>query len=145
MLLLIPGLQVSPIAATKEEDLRINMLTKENQKLKKEVEEKSDKLAYMERNMADNPNARDLARLRTKYENLEREKDMVVTEKLAMETEQSILLKENEFLKKMKATAVSKREAAQHLEEKEVAEQARDEAIRDGAKLKRELEETQVD
>ena len=41
---------------------------------------------------------------------------MIVTEKLAMETEQSIILKENELLKKMKATSISKREAQQQLQ-----------------------------
>ena len=94
----------------------------------------------------DNNNSltRDFARLKTKFENVEREKDMVVTEKLAMETEQSIILKENEFLKKMKATAVSKREVEQYVEEKEHAELARDEAVRENQRLKRELDELQV-
>ena len=112
--------------------------------MKKEIEEKNTKLADLERNKADTGAARELSRLKTKYENLQREKDMVVTEKLAMETEQSIILKENEFLKKMKASAVSKREAAQHLEDKELAEQARDEAVREVQKVKREMDTLQV-
>lgn len=119
-------------------------MEKENSNLKKEIEDKSNKLADLERSKNDTGSARELARLKTKYENLEREKDMVLTEKLAMETEQSIILKENEFLKKMKATAVSKREVAQHIEDKELAEQARDEALREAQKVKREMDTLQV-
>ena len=69
---------------------------------------------------------------------------MVVTEKLAMETEQSILVKENEYLKKMKNTGVSKREVAQHIEDKEFAEKAKEEAIRESQKLKRDYDELEV-
>lgn len=102
----------------------------------------------MEKNLAEKENtnhvARDYQRLKTKYENLEREKDMVVTEKLAMETEQSIIVKENEFLKKMKGNSVSKREVQQQLEEKTLAESARDEAVRDSQRMRRELDELQV-
>lgn len=122
---------------------RLQQLETENGNLKKEVDDKDTKIADLERNK-DTGSARELARLKTKYENLQREKDMVVTEKLAMETEQSIILKENEFLKKMKASAVSKREAAQHIEDKELAEQARDEAVRESQKLKREVDDLQV-
>ena len=128
----------------KEDDNRIKELQAENGKLKKEIEDKNSKLAELEKIKADTGSARELGRLKTKYENLEREKDMVVTEKLAMETEQSIILKENEFLKKMKASAVSKREAVQHLEDKDLAEQARDEALRENQKLKREMDDLQV-
>ena len=136
--------QTPPVEPNKDDENAIQDLQKENGKLKKEIEEKNTKLADLERNKADTGAARELSRLKTKYENLQREKDMVVTEKLAMETEQSIILKENEFLKKMKASAVSKREAAQHLEDKELAEQARDEAVREVQKVKREMDTLQV-
>ena len=69
---------------------------------------------------------------------------MIVTEKLAMETEQSIMVKENEYLKKMKNSAVSKREVAQYIEDKEFAEKAKEEAIRESQKLKREYDELEV-
>lgn len=138
------NLQAPAVKPAKDDENRLNELQEENNTLKKEIEDKSNKLAELERNKADVTSARELSRLKTKYENLQREKDMVVTEKLAMETEQSIILKENEFLKKMKATAVSKREAAQHLEDKELAEQARDEALRETQKIKREMDALQV-
>ena len=122
----------------------MNSLLDENKDLKKQISDQAKALVEMERDKSDNSVARDYARLKTKYDNVEREKDMVVTEKLAMETEQSIILKENEFLKKIKNNAVSKREADQYVEEKEHAELARDEALRESLRLKRELDELQV-
>ena len=44
----------------------------------------------------------------------------------------------------MKSTSVSKREVAQHLEDKENAENLRDEAVREQQRLRREMDELQV-
>ena len=82
-------LQVPVADSNKEsENKKLKSVLEENDNLKKEIEEKKSKLLELEGRRNDTGLSRELSRLKTRYDNLEREKDMVVTEKLAMETEQ---------------------------------------------------------